>query len=54
MTTKKTLKILMSSQFWKNGMTLKHDILHKGTYVLSPKDDGAEILILILLKKFSS
>ena len=32
--------------FWRNGMTLKHDILHKGTYELFPKHDTAEILIL--------
>ena len=44
----------MSSQFWKNGMTLKHDILHKDTYELTSKDDEAKILILILWKKFSS
>ena len=32
----------------KNGMTLKHDILHKGAYELSPKHDRAEILSLFL------
>ena len=32
----------------KNGMTLKHEILHKGTYYLSPDHDTAEILILFL------
>ena len=32
----------------KNGMTLKHEILHKGTYYLSPDHDTAKILILFL------
>ena len=34
-------------------MTLKHDILHKGTYELSPKHDTAEILTFKVLSSFS-
>ena len=42
-TTKKPHKVPVSE---KNGMTLKHEILHKGTYELSPEHDGAGISIL--------